>query len=364
MNKSVKGFETEWIYGGIDLHKTFCVICLIRKDGRRIVSKRIPNHFDHYERFFKPFLEKFRIRVAIEAGNITFWLCNILHSFGIETYVVNTILNKEIANSNKKTDKRDARALSIQLSKEHLPERVYEPSFKECVLRSLIQHRKQLIKDRTRTSNRAYALLSRNGIFISKRSLRENERYWEVVLKDKLTERGSILNVEYKMYMSQFCLLNQQLNEIDTLIDQKAKELSLEDYYLIMSIPGIGRIIAAAIIAYCHDIIRFKNGRKLTSYIGIVPKIKESGDKKTYSGRITKMGVSILRAYLTQAALCLLRSRNEDVKEIKEWFNKIKVKKGWQKARIALARKLALIIFGVLKSRTKFDPKLIVKKVA
>jgi transposase len=185
-----------------------------------------------------------------------------------------------------------------------------------------------------------------------------------MILLDKLTERNSTLNFEYKMYMDQFCLLNEQLNEIDTRIEQKAKELSPEDYYFIMSIPGIGSTIAAAIIAYCNDIIRFKNGRKLTSYIGIVPKIKESGDKKTYSGRITKRGVSILRGYLTQAALCLLRSRNQDVKEIKEWFNKIKVKKGWQKARIALARKLALIIFGVLKNRTKFDPQLIIKKVA
>jgi transposase len=355
----------ELIYGGIDLHKTFSVIFFIDKNGKRVASKRVCNNFDHYRSFFKPLLKRYRIRIAVEAGNITFYFCKFLHSLGIETYVVNVTLNKAISSSCKKTDKRDAKSLAIQLSTEHLPDKVYEPSIAEMELRSLVQHRRQLVKDRTRISNRAYALLSRFGIFVSKKILRDNDKYWKRIWLDELTDRESTLSFEFKMYMMQFCLLTRQLKEIEKKIKQKALELAPDEFDLLISIPGIGETIAAAIIAYCHDILRFSNGRKLAAYIGIAPKVKQSGDKKkTYSGPITKMGVSLLRAYFTQAVLALFKSKAQGAEELKQWYQKVKMRKGWQKARIAMARKIAHIAYGTLKRKKKFDPQLILKRVA
>lgn len=115
------------LYGGIDLHKSRSVIYLMDEFEKRVASKSILTNHERFEDFFSPYLETFQITVAIETGNLTFWLCDVLHSMGINTYVVNTLLNKAIAESSKKTDKRDARTLTLQLKKRMLPERVYEP---------------------------------------------------------------------------------------------------------------------------------------------------------------------------------------------------------------------------------------------
>ena len=106
-----------------------------------------------------------------------------------------------------------------------------------------------------------------------------------------------------------------------------------------MEIPGVGLMITTATIAYKMNNKRFKNKRKAQGYT-VVPRVRETSDKKTSSGNITREGVQILRAYLCPSALSVLNCKKDEAKPLQEWYQNIsKVKrKGWKKARVALAR--------------------------
>jgi transposase len=126
---------------------------------------------------------------------------------------------------------------------------------------------------------------------------------------------------------------------------------------LLESIPGIGLMTISAIIAYMGDISRFHDSRSVCSYFGLVPRVRESGEQKGGS-RITKCGNSLLRGYLLQGALTILRykSKPETIGFI-DFYTGIKIRRGWKKARVALARKLLSVAFGVIKHHQCFDPK-------
>ncbi|EDP74265.1 IS110 family transposase, partial [Hydrogenivirga sp. 128-5-R1-1] len=106
-------------------------------------------------------------------------------------------------------------------------------------------------------------------------------------------------------------------------------------------------------ISTIGNIERFDNSRKVGAYIGLVPRVYGSGDS-IKMGRITKRGDSTLRNKLLQAAISLLKTKKKN--SLKEFFNRL-IKSGVSKnkARIALARKLATVMFVLLKENRKFE---------
>ncbi len=134
-----------------------------------------------------------------------------------------------------------------------------------------------------------------------------------------------------------------------------------KDYCRLITIPGVALITASAIIALVGDWSRFKNARKLSSYLGIAPGVANSSDKMVGSNAITKWGNSLMRGYLVQAAIGVLRCKSEDAQSIKKWHETVKIKIGWKKARVRLGRKLCRIMFGMMKNGADYDPSLITK---
>jgi transposase len=359
-NKATRN-GSEIIYAGIDAHKSQSVNYLMNEEEQRISSGRILTNREEMSEFFKSHIEGGnKIRAAVETGNLTFWLCDILHELGIETYVVNTLANKAISESSKKTDKRDARTLALQLKKGMLPDQVYEPPPAERELRSLVKHREQLKKNRCRVVNQTHALLSRWGIIVKKNDLSGSYKYWHELLKNPILSKDSVIQDEFKFYMSYYMFISNQMKAVEKQMVEKSKEINSEYYDLLIDHPGVGPVIAPVIIAYCNGVERFKNCRRFNTYHGLTPKVRESGDKKKgYSMPLNKRGVSIIRGYMTQAALAVLRSKTPESEPFKAYYERIRVKKGWQKARIALARKISMTIFGMLKNKTPFNPEMV-----
>ena len=111
-----------------------------------------------------------------------------------------------------------------------------------------------------------------------------------------------------------------------------------------MSVPGIGELGAATLIAEIGNFKDFSSGDKLASWLGIVPNVYQSADK-FYNGRITKRGSKTARWILTQIAQAAARKKNS---KLKEFFNRKKKSIGYAKAIIALARKIATIIWHLI----------------
>lgn len=344
------------IKGGIDVHKRGCNIFLLNEREEKVKEKRIQTNYESFSKFFSPFLQEYEVEVALECGNLAFVICDYLSALGAGSYVVNAFKNRLIAETCQKSDKRDAKTLGYQLSRRILPPRVYHPTYRERELRSLVNHRHKLVADRTRAANRAFALLLRNGIFGSKSYLRNNEEYWKRLLRERLVSESNILYIEFKCFMEQYQLCNSQIGEMEAETKKHIASMYQLDYELLLSIPGVGHCIASVVLAYLGVIERFENVRHFWSYYGMAPSGRETDGKKVGSSKITKMGPSILRGYLTQGALSILRNKEkEENKPFVEFYQRIRSKKGWKKARVALGKKLLGIIYGVLKNQTAYN---------
>lgn len=383
-------------YSGVDFHKKKSYLYVIDIKGDKVSSKEIATTQTDFETFFAPYVSS-GILVAVEISSLTFWLCDVLYAMGVEVYVVNTLENHYLSRSVKKTDKEDARKLAIQLWKDILPKPVYIPKKEERDLRRLISQRHSLVKSVTRVMNRTGHVLANYEIKFSRRALAAAKRWQQLhesfeagqnpvkVIritrnrvsgipknqKGDLTERvlevnhvDPMLLGEFALQYDQFKLFKNQISTVEKSLhshfDQTPRLSAM--YHLLLTIPGMGPITSSALIGCIGDINRFGSGRQMVSYLGLCPKVRESAGKSLSSGGITKRGNSRLRGYFVQAAVALLSSRNSKAQPLKEWYERIRRKKGWRTARIALARKLGLIAFGVLKTNTPYDPIKVTKK--
>lgn len=123
---------------------------------------------------------------------------------------------------------------------------------------------------------------------------------------------------------------------------------------LFTTIPGVGPATAAAYVATIDDPHRFPNGEKVASYIGLTPSVYQSGETE-YRGRITKTGDKLLRWLLVEAAHILL-SRSGTPCELKRWGLRLQQSKGTGKARVAVARRLACIMWKMWVDLETFNP--------
>ena len=149
--------------------------------------------------------------------------------------------------------------------------------------------------------------------------------------------------------------LGEKIKKIERITKsyvEKEKKFK-EDKERLTSIPGVGEITALTFIGVIGEVERFSDGRKVGSYIGLVPRIYSS-DEKVSIGRITKKGDSTLRNKLLQAAIALINSKVKN--SLKEFFIRL-IRKGVNKnkARIAIARKLAIVMYSILKEGRKFE---------
>lgn len=156
--------------------------------------------------------------------------------------------------------------------------------------------------------------------------------------------------------MEQYQLCNRQIGEMEAETKKHIASMYQFQYELLLGIPGVGHCIASVVLAYLGVIERFENVRHFWSYYGMAPSGRETDGKKVGSSKITKLGPSILRGYLTQGALSILKNKEkEENKPFVEFYQRIRSKKGWKKARVALGKKLLGIIYGVLKNQTAYN---------
>jgi transposase len=141
-----------------------------------------------------------------------------------------------------------------------------------------------------------------------------------------------------------------QVNQLKAEIEQACKEDTISQ--CLESVPGIGPLISTAYRATIDDPQRFKNGKEVADYIGLAPRIYQSGEVE-YRGRITKEGDSLLRWHLVEGAHVLL-THGQDC-ALKRWGLALQERKGSAKAKVAVARKLAVLLWKLWKEQKKFE---------
>lgn len=342
------------LYLGIDVHKDQSHFHLRGHDGKQLMKdsmKTSPELFAAYVRQLRA-EDAEGVKIALEAGELTFPLARAMRDAGGDVFVVNPYINALIAKSRQKDDPRDAETLSDQRHRNILPEMpVYIPSEAAEDLRRLVTARARLVKERTALVNRAMKISRRHRLGLRKGQLKSESGWSKLLDSDVLGVVDAFLGAQYR---DDFLRIEKQRKAVEQLLEELTVKDFDEEYRLLRTVPGVGPVTASTLIAFVEDIERFPTARHLTAYLGLIPGHRKSAGKGTQLG-VTCLGNSRLRGYFTQAALGFKNASPDDAK-IMVWFEQIKARRGWKRARVALARKLVAVCFGIWKHRRPYDP--------
>ena len=315
-----------------------------KKEGREILTTRwaIREAFKKYKSSL--------IEVAIESGNQTRWIYDELRKLGIRVYVVNANKVKAIASSKRKTDKIDAKLLSELLRLDALPHEVIMAEGRIREMRDLMHARRKMIDMRTGAMNYLRGLLRQEGVRLTERVFIKPGRLQEEI-KGRLPKHVLLIIVRYLELIDK---IGAEKQELETKILRHKNR----DIELIKSIPGMGEVSSRTIEAAIGQIKRFRNAKQLTSYCGLVPSVRASGERAEY-GHITREGRSEVRRVGVQCAHAVLRSKAKESYPLRAWHAQLARRRGYKTAIVALARRLINITFYVLRDRKPYDYKLL-----
>ena len=276
-------------------------------------------------------------RVALEVTGSCWEVARILGPH-VNRVVVVSPDDTGISSARAKTDKLDARALASLLWRGEL-EAVWMPDERCRILRRRLARREQLVRSRTRAKNEIHAVLQRRlqGKPPCSDLFGVKGRQWLSTLELPLEERESvdagIRHVEF---------LDCEIAAAERLIAQQA--LSWPEIRRLMTVPGVNLICAASFIAAVGDPYRFLTSRKLVAYLGLDPRVKQSGEGPARSGRISKRGSPSARWALVEAAWTAVLQPGP----LHGFYERTKARRGHGKAIVATARKLAVLFWCML----------------
>jgi transposase len=147
-------------------------------------------------------------------------------------------------------------------------------------------------------------------------------------------------------------LFDEQIRDAERLLAQRMKSNAVATN--LATVPGVGPVTAATFVAVVDQVQRFRSARELRAYLGLVPRELSSGEKQM-RGHITKAGNRRMRSLLVEASWSLTRSKRPEAQPLKAWANQIAQRRGKRIAAVALARKLAGILFAMWRDGVPFD---------
>jgi transposase len=318
----------------LDVHRDFCEVAIVA-DGRLRSAGRIETRPETLELFAQS-LDS-RDRVALEVTGNAWEIARILEPHVARVIVVSPS-DTGIRRARAKTDRLDARALARLLWVGQL-EGVWTPDERIRALRRRLARRSQLVRSRTRAKNEIHAVLMRclkdrppaSDLFGVK------GRRWLAEQQLPVTERETVDSAA-----RQVDFLDAEIAAVEQLI--AAEALCWPEVKRLMTVPGVNVIVAATFMAAVGDIGRFPDRRKLTAYLGLDPRVRQSGAAPAAHGHISKQGSSSARHALVEACWSTVRQPGP----IAGFYQRVKARRGYSIAIVASARKLACLFWCLL----------------
>ena len=330
-------------YCGLDMGKKSSHFCIVDANRAIVREGKVTNR----PRMLQRVLGKLKpMRIVVEASTKSFWMADYLETLGHEVVVVDPGRTKAIGASLIKHDKLDARVLAI-LNQASLLATVSRPTLQERLARTPIVVRDGLVQGRTKMINTLRSLLDSEGIEVPASS----SKACTGVIRLALELAPPELAVAVAPMLETVDAMTEQITACDKAIEKAVK--SDERMQRLMTVPGVGPIVASSYVMAVRDPSRFKNGRQVGAYFGLVPSLYASG-KTMRRGRITKCGSARVRWALAIAANALLRSKTPS--RLRDWGQQLVQRLGRKKAVVALARKLASVLWSMWRKEQEFVP--------
>ena len=328
---------------GLDLHKRESQLCIAYDDGtiqeRRIVTSR--------DRFTAVLGDLPRARILLEASTESEWVARHLESLGHEVIVADPNFAPMYAARYRrvKTDRRDAYTL-MEACRLGAYRKAHRASDERRHVRAQLAVREALVRTRTRYTAIIKSLARRDGLRVRGSAAH--------LLQEKIAalDPSPQLLEELQPLFAMLVPLVQQIDIADDRIS--ALERTDPAVALLMTAPAIGAVTASAVVAVADDTTRFDSAHQFAAFLGLVPGELSSGDKR-HIGHITKAGNSRVRYLLVEAAWRLMRSKQADSAALRAWAIGIANRRGKRIAAVALARRLAGILYAMWRDQTPFD---------
>jgi transposase len=321
-------------YVGLDVGRDFAHAAVVdgRGSARKLGRFRMGEELAAFAASLGP-----NDAVALEASGNTWALAELLGRHAGRVVVSNPLRTRAIADAKRKTDDIDAATLAELLAADYLPA-VWVPDAATRQLRRLVAHRASLVRDRTATRNRVTAILSRALLHppVSD-AFGVRGRAWLASLE---------LPPEERLALDSALRLDALLCGEVELAERAIAAMVVDDGRLrhLLTIPGIGLVTAAGILALVGDISRFPRSTRLVSYLGLDPRVRQSGDRPAHAGHISRAGQAHARGLLTEAAHSAVRSPGP----LATAFARLRARRGGGIAIVAVARKLAVLVWHLL----------------
>jgi len=327
------------MYLGIDVHKRYAQVAVMNDAGEIVEEVRVENaNLDDLAQRYAG------AQAALEATSNYYHIHDTL-SEHLDVTVAHPQKLKQIANSDKKTDRVDAKELARMVRLNSVPES-YVPTDEIREARALVRGRQTLIENRTKYANKIHGLLSDHGITKDVKPLNVEGR--EFLRELSLPAPWDTL---LESYLEIIETLSEEIRELDAEIEEYAG--SLKETQLLMTIPGVSYYTALTIYAELGEIDRFDGDKEVVSYVGLNPVIRESDDSRI-EGSISKRGSSRVRWLLVQAAHTAVHASNDEY--LTRFYERLASRKNSQKAIVATARKMLVSIYHMLDRGEVYDP--------
>ena len=346
------------LYLGIDQHARQITISLRGENGDVIEARQVSTEPEKINAFFQR-LTRERLRndeqfvAVLEVCGFNEWLIRMLLNYRC----LKVILIQPDNQKKQKTDRRDAAALSELLwsNRDRLLRGKPVRGLRQVEIASTTDQ-----ENRRLTTLRKEAGQARAGIINKiKHILRRHNLQWEMPTKRFPTLRAIawlkelVLPVIDRLEMNHLLVdlerIEQRLNELEKAIAERCGVS--EDARLLSSMPGVAAFTATSLACRVGSVKRFPRAQSLANYWGLAPGCRNSGESNQRLGSITKAGSAMVRWLLAQVTHKVLR---KDAR-LRDWFKRIKRRRGATIARVAVMRKLATIIWHMLTKRKTYD---------
>ena len=333
-------------YTGIDVSLEYSSVCVLDSNGKIVREAKVLSEPEALIAWFGSL--GFSVeRIGLEAGPLSQWLYAAMKEAGLAVELLET---RHVRDAFKampvKSDRNDARGIA-QLMRLGWFRPVHCKSMEAQETRSLLTARKLVQSKLFDVKNSLRGILRGFGLKVGKTTeLEFAGRIKELVAGHPHLEMiaNSLLAV-HEVLRNEFKAFEKKINTI-VRSDTRAR--------LLMSAPGVGPIVALTYASAIDDPDRFKSSKQVGAHFGLTPKKYQSGETD-YTGRISKIGDSSVRTVLYEAAHVILTKPLKGCSALKGWATRIARRAGMSKAKVALARKLAVIMHRMLAEGKPFN---------
>jgi transposase len=333
-------------YAGIDVSLGSASVCVVDGSGKIVREGKVASEPEALVGWFGA-LGLSLARIGLEAGPLSQWLYAGLKRAGLAMELLETRhVHTALATMPVKSDRNDARGIA-QLMRFGWFRPVHCKSIGAQEMRAVLTARKLVQSKLLDVENSVRGILRGFGLKVGKTT----NRSFAGRVQDLVIDHASLGMIAAAL-LSVHAVLLRELKAFDKQVRSMAR--SDANAKLLMSAPAVGPIVALTYASAIDDPSRFKSSKRVGAHFGLTPKKYQSGETD-YTGRISKIGDATVRTALYEAAHIMLIKPIKGCTALKSWAMRIARRSGMKKAKVALARKLAVILHRMLADGTPFN---------